>query len=217
MKNVTLPPLMDQFADQVRRFRPQLFGLLFYRLRDWHRAEDAAQDVLLRAFRWAASGRLRDPFHPTDPGRMPPWLYSIARRRLIDLDRSRDSLDRWQTLPLPENIPAPDSDPAAPAERADTARAVRAAAAALPGSLPGLLALYLDGHSWREAARLTGTSPDTAGRRFNRQRERLRSLLSRPPRQVVKAAHVAEPTPPPAAPPAGRARGGVVWFGPAGD
>jgi RNA polymerase sigma-70 factor (ECF subfamily) len=62
------------------RFSRQVWSVSMSVLRDRHLAEDATQETFLRAWR-AASGY--DP----DRGDLAPWLFTIARRTAIDVQR----------------------------------------------------------------------------------------------------------------------------------
>lgn len=69
------------FASLVQRHQSPLIGFFFRHLRDWHLAEDLAQEVLLRIHHTAWDYLPRGTFKA--------WMYRIARNLLIDTTRKR--------------------------------------------------------------------------------------------------------------------------------
>ena len=103
-----------------RTYGAELYGFAASRLGDRGLAEEAVQDIFVRA--WRSAGRY-DPAR----GSVRTWLYAIARNALIDVERRRG---RW----LPTVVCAPDSgessDPthqADPIHQADPTEPIEAA------------------------------------------------------------------------------------------
>ncbi len=74
----------------------RIYRYCWFRLRDRHRAEDITQETFLR---WLASDTWRDT------GQTLQYLYTIARNLCVDESR-KPAVD-----PLPEDLPAEESDP----------------------------------------------------------------------------------------------------------
>ena len=74
----------DEFDRFVARYTARLLGLIRARVFDHHLAEDVAQEVLLRVDRATRTGRCRSM-----NGSMVPWVFTIARNCVTDLQRQR--------------------------------------------------------------------------------------------------------------------------------
>ena len=89
------------FDPIVRRYQGAVFGIAVSRLRDFHEAEDLAQQVFLEAFE-----RL---YALKDPTRLGAWLRSMTVHRCIDaLRRRRPALDIDAVGAEVSGDPAPD-------------------------------------------------------------------------------------------------------------
>ena len=71
----------ETFSPIIERYQDAVFAVALARLRDFHDAEDIAQEVFIEAFEHL--GRLDDPF------KLGAWLRSITIHRCIDLLRQR--------------------------------------------------------------------------------------------------------------------------------
>jgi RNA polymerase sigma factor (sigma-70 family) len=80
-------------------------------------------------------------------------------------------------------MPSPDLAPADDEDTAETVARVRAAVAELPPKYRlAVVAYYLHGHSYDEAARLIGVNARTLKTQLYRARQRLAALLEEPTR-----------------------------------
>jgi len=119
----------EAFDELVTRFRDRLVSFAWHLTGDRHAAEDLAQETLLRAYR--ASRRY------DGRAEVSTWVFTIARN--LCLNARRDQARR-RTVPLPTegdgmspSLPDPATDsPAAGLERAELARLIEQAVAALP-------------------------------------------------------------------------------------
>jgi RNA polymerase sigma-70 factor, ECF subfamily len=124
-------------------------------------AEDVVQEVFVRVVRGL------DGFRPV--GRDAAWLFTIARRILIDRNRARD---RRPSEPIAAREPASDA-------RQETASVLAEALAVLaPADREAFLLREVGGLSYEEIARVCDTTIDGARSHIYRARMRLRALLS---------------------------------------
>jgi RNA polymerase sigma-70 factor (ECF subfamily) len=117
------------------------------------RVEDVVQDVLLTIHRARATYDPRRPFLP--------WLRAIAQRRAVDALRRRYRLaaNEVQDDEAAESVPAPLAEAEDTLARADQARLLAAAVAALPpGQRQAVELLALRERTLEEAAGDTGRS-----------------------------------------------------------
>jgi RNA polymerase sigma-70 factor (ECF subfamily) len=84
------------FASLVDRYQDRIYRFALVRLRCEHDACEAAQETLLRA--WRFSDRYRAP------GPYAPWILSIAHREIVNVLRGRRRRERSSAV-------APDSGP----------------------------------------------------------------------------------------------------------
>jgi RNA polymerase sigma-70 factor, ECF subfamily len=160
----------DPVARAFRRHYAQVYRFLRRRTESDEAAEELAQAVFAHA-----AERLR---HLERQG--PPvlaWLYTVARRRLVD--RARDAARR------PESIGSLDEGRARPVSTeleygGELARLIRAALDDLPdGQRLVVVMRLLEGCSFREIADHVGATEDACKMRFSRGLEALRTELAR--------------------------------------
>jgi RNA polymerase sigma-70 factor (ECF subfamily) len=133
-----------EFAALYHRYLDAVYSYAFYQLGDHHDAEDATARTFMAALRAIRSFR-------DEGASFRAWLFRIARNTIANAHRTRArrSTEPIDTIPL--EPPAPDSDPAGLALRAEEARRIRAAVAALPDDRRQVVLLrFADGLSARE-------------------------------------------------------------------
>lgn len=136
--------LYDEHAGPLLGFATRLTG------GDVGLAEDVVQETLLRAWRNLAA---------LDPARGPlrPWLFTVARRVVIDQVRARSARPREVGDVALDTVPAPDE-----IDRAVQAWAIADALASLSQEhRQVLLETYYRGASVAEAAARLGVPPGT--------------------------------------------------------
>jgi RNA polymerase sigma-70 factor (ECF subfamily) len=161
------------FATLYRTHYPRVFGLCRRMLGGIGSAEDATQEVFLRAFRALDRYDSRQPFAA--------WVLGIAGNHCIDLVRRRAQgaklfeEDAADAVALDASAPTA-LDALVDAERADE---IRAAIAALPDRyrLPIVLAYYNES-SYDEIAHALGVTRNHVGVLLLRARQQLRLELA---------------------------------------
>jgi RNA polymerase sigma-70 factor, ECF subfamily len=163
------------FGDIVRNYQDRIYNLCRYILRDPQDAQDAAQDVFLKAYRGIKEFRPEASLYT--------WLYRIAVNTCLDYQRKarRDAL---KNEPLSDDLPSAEPLPAELHESRKNTEAVRAALQKLPGKLRAAIVLReIDGLSYEEIAEVLHASVGTVKSRISRAREELRRILQRKLRQ----------------------------------
>lgn len=168
------------FAELVERYWRQIFAHVYRQLGDRSEAEDLAQEVFLRLFRY------RKRYQPR--ARFTTWLFHIAQNVVRNALRSRR---RRPTVHLPSLAgqdgedqatlhflrPAADS-PSRPLERAEIADVVRRAVATLAGRQRAALELHQFADlSYAEIAAEMDMTPKAAKSLLYRARTQLRDTL----------------------------------------
>ncbi len=151
------------FAELIGRHRPRLYRLARGRSHTAEDADDALQDALLAAHRYAGGFR-----HDAAVG---SWLHRIVVNAC--LDRLRRSAARPTVTLTDDNRTIADH-----AAVVETAVVVRQALMRLPaGQRAAVIAVDMQGYSVAEAARLLGVPDGTVKSRCARARTRLAVLL----------------------------------------
>ena len=155
----------DAYRDLLEAVQPMILGYLRKRIESEAAAEDVTQDVLLTMH------RVR---HTYDPGRpFEPWLFAIARSRLIDHLRRRRRVSAMEVLTdtLPEFAATASAETAGDAafEVLDRLPATQREAFAM---------LKLEGLTTEEAARRAGVSVSALKVRAHRAYKALRKALA---------------------------------------
>jgi len=164
------------FTGIVSRYTDQIFGLARRSLGDQHDAEEAVQDVFLKAYRSLDSFDLDRRFFP--------WLYSIALNHLRSLRRRADRRHDTDAVLLAEELVTADSpnSPSQPEVRllADSARAlVQHAFETLSADQRQAFTLrHIRGLSTLDAALIMDVPENTLKTNLRRARAQLQNYLS---------------------------------------
>ncbi len=157
------------FARLVDTYKQPVYNIAYRMLRNAAEAEDATQEVFLRAYLKLASYDRERKFSS--------WLLSIASNYCIDVLRRR----RATLVPLedeefvlPSREPGPEQSALEGEQRAIIARAIDA----LPPAyrLPTILRYYYD-LPYEEIERITGLTESTVKTRLHRARRMIKDLL----------------------------------------
>ena len=162
---------VDAFRVIVDRYRGLVFRLALSSLGSREEAEEAAQEVFLRAFRSLRSFHLGNRFLP--------WLYSIASNYLkttaVRVRRIQERLVRGGEQRL---LASECDDPQASTQRSQSLAEVREAVAALPPSIRDVVRLYyFEGMSVEQVGGALGIGGENVKSRLLRGRKKLREAL----------------------------------------
>jgi RNA polymerase sigma-70 factor (ECF subfamily) len=165
------------FEQLYARHELPLWRYLLRQCRDRATADELMQEV------WFAVTREAPRFR-TD-GRFAPWLYTIARHRVIDRHRaehpaqSLDAIVDTSDEPLAAMLADESSpSPLAVSEQSEQGQAILAALARLPPEQREAFVLQAEADlSVEDIARITGTTFETAKSRLRYARDKLKALL----------------------------------------
>jgi RNA polymerase sigma-70 factor (ECF subfamily) len=168
----TLAGDLQAYGALVDRHRKRVYNLAYRMLGDPERAEDAAQEAFIRAYRGLRT------YRPN--GRFTSWLLATASHVCIDRLRRRPfaalSIDEPGVKPVPAE--GADSSPSASYARSETQEAVHRALGRLPANQRLAIALvHLQGLSYEEAAEAMGVPVGTVKSHAHRARNTLKRLL----------------------------------------
>jgi RNA polymerase sigma-70 factor (ECF subfamily) len=154
-------------------FRTHAGPLLRYLLRfnpgDRSGAEDLVQETLLRAWRYLRDGRL-------EVQTMRPWLYTVARRLVIDSVRARRARPAETATTDVTQLASPLDE----AERVVRAQAVREALMELtPDHRRALIEVYYNHRTVTEVAELLGVPEGTIKTRVFYALRKMRANMAR--------------------------------------
>ncbi len=149
----------------VERYERPLLAYAVRLLRgDQERAQDAVQETLLRLCRADAE---------VVASKMPAWLFTVCRTRVIDMQRTNHPSDGD-----PTTVATREPNPAARAEQADTESQVRQLVNRLPERQQELLQLRLHaGLSYQEIAEATGMTVSNVGYQLHMAIRALRDAM----------------------------------------
>ena len=149
----------------------RIYNLCCYMLQDPEDAQDAAQDVFLKAYR-----RLKD-FRPDSS--LYTWIYRIAVTTCLDYKRKsrRESL---RNEPLAEDLPSDEPFPDQLYESRASMEAIQLALQKLPDKLRAAIVLReMEGLSYEEITEVLHISLGTVKSRISRAREEIRRLMKK--------------------------------------
>ena len=145
-----------------------LYRWLYHLTRDRHAAEDLTQETFMRALAAVNSFRPGSNFRA--------WLFRIGHNNFVNLKRA----ERRTKHQLPDDLAAAEHGSAAnTAEQRDVLEAVGRAVAELPDDFRAALMLRVDEElSFREVAKILGTTEETARWRVFKARQKLVQMLA---------------------------------------
>ncbi|OWA35520.1 hypothetical protein B9G55_12870 [Saccharibacillus sp. O16] len=147
----------EAYAAIVGRFQKSIFLYGLYLLRDRQEAEDAAQEILIKAFRCIHQFR--------GPGSFSSWLYKIAYHHCLDLLKKRNRRGHMLKLYMGQRTqPEPVVYEDAVYELLDVLNAQEKQL---------LLLRALEEYSYEEIGHILDMKPATARKKYERVRKKL--------------------------------------------
>jgi RNA polymerase sigma-70 factor (ECF subfamily) len=157
------------FEALVRKYQDRVYNLCRYMLQDPTNAQDAAQDVFLKAYK-----ALKD-FRPDSS--LYTWIYRIAVTTCLDY-RKKSRREAFRTERLSEDLPSAEPLPEQLYESGEIPNSIQLALQKLPEKLKAAIVLReIEELSYEEIAEVLHTSTGTVKSRISRAREQLRHLL----------------------------------------
>jgi len=169
----------EAFCELVSRYKGMVMGQVLQIVRDYHAAEDAAQEVFLKAFKSLGALDKAESF--------PSWIITIARNTaLTHVARRKDaSIEDVTETPdgerAMENFLPPDesADPGEVISRREITAKVMKAVNELPEAYRATVYLkYLKGHTCAEIAGMQGEKLGVITSRLTRANAMLRDKLA---------------------------------------
>ena len=159
------------FSALVERHVDLVYAAALRQVRQPHLAQEVAQTVFIELARRArALGSVRV---------LAAWLYTVTRRRAIDMIRSESRL-RTHESPSDDSASAAAVSTPAPVDWAQTAPVLDEAMQTLSeDERAAVLLRYFENKSLREVGLALGVSDDAAQKRVHRALERLRAFFAR--------------------------------------
>lgn len=158
----------DGFNRLVERYWDRLYRWLYRMTHDRHTAEDLTQETFLKALGAVHSFRPGSNFRA--------WVFTIGHNNLVNQKRS----ERRTKHQLPEDAAAPEMNGVeTTTENREVLEVVNKAVAELPADFRAALLLRVqEGLSFREVAKILGTTEETARWRVFKARQKLMKVLS---------------------------------------
>jgi len=160
---------LSAFEDLIIEYQNKIFSLCRYMLGNARDAEDAAQDVFIKAYQ-----KLND-FKPE--ASLYTWLYRIGVNTCLDYKRKSFLRLRNHSESKMNSLPG-DSTPEKEYQSKETSMAITRALAGLPEKLRTTIVLReIELLSYEEIADVLNISVGTVKSRISRARELLKALL----------------------------------------
>ncbi len=168
------------FDELVLRHKDTMFNLCYKFLRDYHEANDSAQEIFIKVYRSLKNFRFQSSFST--------WLYRIAvntcKNRLKSLDyRFKKRIKSLDSHGSANNNPSSDiadesRSPMVELEKKERSLLVQKAIDSLPGSKRTMVILRdIEGLPYDEIAEITGFNLGTVKSKLARARSDLRKKL----------------------------------------
>lgn len=159
------------FETIVQAHQDRIYNLCYYLLGNSQDAEDAAQDVFIKAY--------RNLNNFTPEASLYTWLYRIGVNTCLD-QRRKFRPEPLKDQSLAEGLPSSEPSPERCYQSKEIGRAIQAALAQLSKNSRAVIVLKeIEGLSYEEIAEVLHTSVGTVKSRISRTREELRRFLGK--------------------------------------
>jgi RNA polymerase sigma-70 factor, ECF subfamily len=161
----------EAFEELLRKYQDRIYNVCHYMLQDTGDAQDAGQDVFLKAY-----GNLK-AYRPDSS--LYTWLYRIAVNACLDYNK-KSRPKPFEDESVVDDFPSVQPSPERLYQSKETGRAIETALQKLPKKLRAAIVLKeIEGLSYEEIAEALDTSVGTVKSRISRAREELRRLLDK--------------------------------------
>ena len=162
---------LSGFEELVRKYQDRVYNLCRYMIQDPHDAQDAAQDVFLKAYQNLKA------FKPD--ASLYTWLYRIAVNTCLDY-KKKPRPEQAEDESVIDDLASTEPSPEQRYQSKEIGQAIQAALQKLPEHLRAAIVLKeIEELSYEEIAAVLDTSLGTVKSRISRAREQLRRLLQK--------------------------------------
>ncbi|HME45062.1 MAG TPA: sigma-70 family RNA polymerase sigma factor [Syntrophorhabdales bacterium] len=162
---------VSAFEELVRKHQDRIYNLCRYMVQDAQEAQDAAQDVFLKAY-----GSLK-AFRPD--ASLYTWLYRIAVNTCLDY-RRKARPEQTEDESVIDDLASTEPSPEQHYQSKEIGQTIQLALQKLPEQLRAAVVLKeIEDLSYEEIAKVLDTSIGTVKSRISRAREELRRLLQK--------------------------------------
>ncbi|GAB6276537.1 MAG: sigma-70 family RNA polymerase sigma factor [Rectinema sp.] len=162
---------IDSYRFLVNKYSARVLAFCRMRMRSEEDAQDASQEVFVRAYRSLASFKRGESFSA--------WLFAIAANNVRTHIRLFASRKQREVAFVRQQVTNPPDDPAGEAERAFEFQALREAVSSLPVDLRKPVELYYFAQlSVEETAKVLRLGQEAVKSRLFRARKQLREALA---------------------------------------
>ena len=167
---------LSAFEELVRKYQDRIYNLCRYMIQDAHDAQDAAQDVFLKAYENLKA------FKPD--ASLYTWLYRIAVNTCLDY-KKKSRPEQAEDESVIDDLASTEPSPEQRYQSKEIGQAIQAALQKLPEQLRAAIVLKeIEELSYEEIAEALDTSSGTVKSRISRAREELRRLLRKKCRRM---------------------------------
>ena len=160
------------FEALVRKYQDRTYNLCRRMLHDTQDAEDAAQDVFVKAYRNLVKFSSAEASFNT-------WLYRITINTCLDY-RKKSRLEPLKDEAFGKDLPSEEPSPEQLYQSKETGKRIDTALEKLPKKLRAAIVLKeIEGLSYEEIAQVLETSVGTVKSRISRAREALVQILQK--------------------------------------
>jgi RNA polymerase sigma-70 factor (ECF subfamily) len=160
---------LSAFEKLVCKYQDKIYNLCRYILRNELDAQDAAQDVFLKAYKSLNRFNPKASFYT--------WLYRIAVNTCLDYKR-KSRLERFKKGSAIEDRPSAEPSPERLYESIENVQTIQAAFQKLPENLRFPIILKeIESLSYEEIAQVLHIAVGTVKSRISRARDEMRRLL----------------------------------------
>jgi RNA polymerase sigma-70 factor (ECF subfamily) len=162
---------LSGFEGLVRKYQDRIYNLCRYMIQDTHDAQDAAQDVFLKAYESLKA------FKPN--ASLYTWLYRIAVNTCLDY-KKKSRPEQGEDESLIDELASAEPSPEQRYHSKELGQAIRMGLQKLPENLRAAIVLKeIEELSYDEIAEVLHISLGTVKSRISRAREELRQLLQK--------------------------------------